>query len=94
MARQSKAASFIWHNMPFGMGRTLTPQEAYDVAAYVTSQPRPDSPGKEGDWPGGSAPADVPYTTNGHAAFLPPPVIQRTNPAGSLVPSPRSVRKR
>jgi thiosulfate dehydrogenase len=94
MARQSKAASFIWHNMPFGMGKTLTPQEAYDVAAFVTSQPRPDSPGKEGDWPGGGAPADVPYATNGHSAFLPPPVTSRANPAGSLVPLPRSVRQK
>jgi len=94
MARQSKAASFIWHNMPFGMGKTLTPQEAYDVAAYVTSQPRPDSPGKEGDWPGGGAPSDVPYSTKGHAAFLPPPVVHRANPAASLVPPPRSVRQR
>jgi thiosulfate dehydrogenase len=94
MARQSKAASFIWHNMPLGMGKTLTHQEAYDVAAYITSKPRPDSPGKEGDWPGGGAPADVPYATKGRAAFAPPPVLPRANPAGSLVPSPRSVRNK
>jgi thiosulfate dehydrogenase len=34
-----------------------------DVATYVTSQPRPDYPGKENDWPAGGAPPDVPYTT-------------------------------
>jgi thiosulfate dehydrogenase len=91
MARRSKAASFIWHNMPYGAGKTLSPQEAYDVAAYVTSQPRPDSPGKERDWPVGGAPADVPYPTRGHVAYLPPPVLTRANPAGAIVEVPRSV---
>ena len=94
MARQGKAASFIWHNMPFGMGKTLTHQEAWDVAAFITSQPRPDSPGKEGDWPVGGAPSDVPYATRGHEAFLPPPVIPRRAPAGAIVPPPRSVRQK
>jgi thiosulfate dehydrogenase len=36
-----------------------------DLAAYVTSQPRPDFPGKEKDWPEGGAPPDVPYRTLG-----------------------------
>jgi thiosulfate dehydrogenase len=92
MSRQSKAASFIWHNMPWGLGKTLTHQEAFDVAAYITSQPRPDSPGKELDWPGGGAPADVPYATKGHAPYLPPPVLPRSKPAGAVVPAPKSVR--
>lgn len=94
MARQGKAASFIWHNMPFGAGKTLTPQEAFDVAAYVVSQPRPDSPGKERDWPTGGAPADVPYATKGHPAYNPPPSIRRLNPDRALVappaPAPRA----
>lgn len=94
MARQSKAASFIWHNMPVGMGRTLTPQEAYDVAAYVTSKPRPDSPGKETDWPSGGAPDDVPYATQGHVAYLPPPLLPRANAAAAIVPPPRSIRQK
>lgn len=93
MSRQSKAAAFIWHNMPLGAARTLTPQEAWDVAAYVTSQPRPDSPGKEADWPSGGAPADVPYTTQSHVAYLPPPLLPRRNAAASLVPAPRSIRR-
>lgn len=92
MARREKAASFIWHNMPFGQGKTLTPQQAFDVASYIDSRPRPDSPGKEGDWPAGDAPADVPYATRGHAAYLPPPLIPRTNPQDALVPKPASVR--
>jgi thiosulfate dehydrogenase len=93
MARQGKAASFIWHNMPYGAGKTLTKQEAFDVAAYITSQPRPDSPGKENDWPLGGTPDDVPYATKGHAAFLPPPVITRANPERAIVPAPASVRR-
>ena len=94
MARQSRAASFIWHNMPLMLGKTLTHQESFDVAAFITSQPRPDSPGKEADWPGGGAPPDVPYATKGRQAYLPPPVLTRSYPAGALVPAPRSARQR
>ena len=94
MARQGKSASFIWHNMPFGLGKSLTPQDAYDVAAYITSMPRPDSPGKEGDWPTGGAPSDVPYTTKGHQAYLQPPLLPRANPQGAVVPAPPSVVRR
>ncbi len=39
-----KAASFILHNMPFGAVGTLTPQQAWDVAAWIDSQPRPQDP--------------------------------------------------
>ena len=92
MARRSKAASFIWHNMPLGAGKTLTPQEAFDVATYVTSQARPDSPGKEDDWPIGGAPKDVPYNTKGHVAFAPPRALPRGNREGAIVPTPQSVR--
>lgn len=63
MARLRTAASFIRHNMPFG-NATLTDQQAFDVAAYVNSRPRPDLPGKEHDWPRGDQPPDVPYETN------------------------------
>jgi len=61
MARVTVAASFIKSNMPRGLGWTLTDDEAVDVAAYVNSQPRPDFPGKQNDWPKGGKPADVPY---------------------------------
>lgn len=94
MARQGKAASFIWHNMPYLQGKSLTPQEAFDVAAYIVAQPRPDSPGKERDWPLGGTPADVPYATKGHPAYNPPPTLPRANPERTLVapptPAPRS----
>jgi len=36
-----KMASFVQYNMPQNAPRTLTPQEAYDVAAYINSKPRP-----------------------------------------------------
>jgi thiosulfate dehydrogenase len=62
MARVRTAASFIRHNMPFGDPR-LTDAQAFDVAAYINSRPRPDMPGKERDWPNGDAPPDVAYPT-------------------------------
>lgn len=61
MARFRTAAGFIRHNMPFDQPGTLTDQQALDVAAYVTSRPRPDLPGKEHDWPNGGAPEDAAY---------------------------------
>jgi thiosulfate dehydrogenase len=72
LARVERAASFIRHNMPFDSAGVLTNQQAYDVAAYIVSQSRPNSRGIEGDWPDGGAPSDVPYNTKGHAAFNPP----------------------
>jgi thiosulfate dehydrogenase len=92
MARQGKAASFIWHNMPYGQGKTLTQQEAFDVAAYVTAQSRLDSPGKEQDWPVGGTPDDVPYATKGHTAYDPPPLLRRLNPSQAIVASPAPAR--
>jgi thiosulfate dehydrogenase len=92
MARVERAASFIRHNMPFDRPGTLTDQESYDVAAYITGMTRPDSPGKETDWPTGGAPADVPYDTKGHKAYRPPKVLPRTtNPAAAIVAAPASV---
>jgi thiosulfate dehydrogenase len=79
--------------MPQTAPGTLTPQEAFDLSAYINSHPRPDSPGKELDWPMGGAPKDVPYDTKGHPAFSPPPLIKRANPAGSLVPNPPVVSR-
>lgn len=61
MARVSVAASFIKANMPRGRGWSITDEEAFDVAAYIDSQPRPDFPKKVQDWPQGGKPADVPY---------------------------------
>ncbi len=66
MGRVGSAAKFIHQLMPRDRPGILTPQQAYDVAAYITSQPRPDLPGKEKDWPLGGAPADVPYRVRAH----------------------------
>jgi thiosulfate dehydrogenase len=63
MARLRTAASFIRHNMPYDLPGTLTDQQAFDVAAYINSQSRPDLAGKENDWPNGDAPPDVAYPT-------------------------------
>ena len=89
MAREERAASFIWHNMPQSAPGTLTPQQAFDLSAFINAHPRPDSPGKESDWPTGGAPRDVPYDTHGHEAFKPPrQLLTRANPQGALVPKP------
>jgi len=63
MARVRTAASFVRDNMPFDQPGTLTDQQAFDVAAFVVAQPRPDFPGKQFDWPHGDPPPDVAYPT-------------------------------
>jgi thiosulfate dehydrogenase len=63
MARLNTAAAFIRWNMPFDRPGTLTDQQAYDVSAFILSHPRPDTPGKERDWPNGDAPEDAAYRT-------------------------------
>jgi thiosulfate dehydrogenase len=94
MARPERAASFIRHNMPFDRPGSLSDQQAFDVAAFITAQARPDSPGKASDWPNGGAPADVPYDTKGHTAAHTPPLLPRTtNPAAAIVAAPQSVRR-
>jgi thiosulfate dehydrogenase len=62
MARLRTAASFIKHNMPLD-NASLTDQQAFDVAAYINGQRRPDFARKAQDWPKGDAPPDVPYRT-------------------------------
>ena len=44
MSKISTAAAFVHANMPYGDGRRLTLQEAWDVAAYLDSYPRPQDP--------------------------------------------------
>ncbi|HJU64216.1 MAG TPA: c-type cytochrome, partial [Gemmatimonadaceae bacterium] len=64
MARVRTAAAFIKQAMPFDRPGSLTDQQAFDVAAYVNSQSRPDYRGKEKDWPHGDPPPDVAYPTD------------------------------
>ena len=65
MNRLLTAAAFIRGNMPFGAtyeSPILTEDEAYDVAAFIDSKPRPDKPGKELDYPKkGAKPVDKSY---------------------------------
>jgi thiosulfate dehydrogenase len=63
MARVRTAAGFIKELMPQNTPRTLTAQEAYDLATYINTRPRPDFRGKEADWPHGDPPPDVAYPT-------------------------------
>ena len=44
MHRVNTAAGFIFANMPLGQPFSLTPQEAWDVAAYINSHERPADP--------------------------------------------------
>ncbi len=44
MGSIKNAAEFIHANMPFGAVGTLTPQQAWDVAAYIDSHNRPQDP--------------------------------------------------
>lgn len=89
MAREERAAAFIRRAMPFDRPNTLSDQDAYDLAAYIDSRPRPDLPDKARDWPGGEAPYDVPYATHGHAAYRAPAVIPRRGETASMiVPAP------
>lgn len=41
MNKPAKMAAFVIHNMPQNHPNLLTPQQAYDVSAYIHSMPRP-----------------------------------------------------
>lgn len=64
MARVRTAATFIKHWMPQDSAGVLTAQEAFDVATFIDTRPRPDFKGKERDWPRGDPPPDVAYATD------------------------------
>jgi thiosulfate dehydrogenase len=61
MARLNTAAAFVKANMPFGQGGSLSDQDAFDVAAFFTRQPRPDFAHNSEDWPKGGKPDDARY---------------------------------
>ena len=73
MARVNSAARFIHKLMPRDRPGTLTAQQAFDVATYVNTRPRPDFKGKENDWPRGGAPPDVAYPTKAARGKAPKP---------------------
>lgn len=61
MARLHTAAGFVKKNMPLGQGNSLTDEEAWNVAAYFTTQSRPDFKKKLNDWIKGDKPNDARY---------------------------------
>ena len=72
MSRIGMLASFAHQLMPLDKPGSLTPQQYYDVAAYVNSRPRPDFPGRAKDFPGGNAPGDLGYPVKRGAGNLAP----------------------
>jgi len=46
MSKVKNAAAFVHANMPLGKGNSLSEQEAWDVAQYLDSKPRPPDPRK------------------------------------------------
>lgn len=50
MYRLIKAAQYIKHNMP-QFDATLSDEEAFDVASYINTQPRPVKSNREADFP-------------------------------------------
>ena len=61
MANIITAASFIHALMPIDRAQQLTEQQAFDVATYINTRPRPDFPAKSHDWPKGGKPAGADY---------------------------------
>jgi thiosulfate dehydrogenase len=65
MARLITAANFLHFNMPHGvdyLNPQLSPEQAWDIAAYVISQPRPHKAGLDKDFPDPlEKPVDTPY---------------------------------
>ncbi len=65
MHRIITAANFIRANMPYGTtfeSPVLTEEEAFDVAAYINTQPRPHRSGLDRDYPDrGRKPVDAPF---------------------------------
>ena len=70
MARINTAASFIHALMPIDRVQRLNAQQAFDVASYINTRPRPDFPAKMRDWPRGGKPDDAEYHV------LPPTIPQ------------------
>lgn len=65
MARTITAARFVHANMPLGTtfaAPQISTEDAYDIMAFVNSQPRPHRAGLEGDYPDRSKkPVDAAY---------------------------------
>ena len=60
-ARVYTLAGIIRYTMPYLNPGSLTDEEAQQVAAFITSKPRPVYPFKDRDYPGSNVPADAVY---------------------------------
>ena len=96
MHRLMASASFIHANMPFGTHYDqpeLSAEDAWDVAAYINSQPRPHRDRLDADYPDRSRkPADAPFPPfldkfppeqHQFGPFQPILDAQKTNPAAA-----------
>lgn len=89
MHRLITAARYIKANMPFGMP-TLSRDQAFDVAAFINSQPRPHRPGLDQDYPDRSKkPVDAPFgpwndgfSAQQHQYGPYPPMLKGKKPSG------------
>jgi thiosulfate dehydrogenase len=61
MANIIVAASFIHALMPIDRPGQLTEQQAFDIATYVNTRPRPSFAAKSRDWPHGGKPIGADY---------------------------------
>jgi len=61
MANIITAASFIHAVMPIDRAQQLTEQQAFDVATYINTRPRPNFARKIHDWPKGGKPPGADY---------------------------------
>jgi thiosulfate dehydrogenase len=64
-ARVYTLAGIIRYSMPYLNPGSLTDEEAQQVAAFITSKPRPAFPFKNRDYPGSKVPADAVYYSTG-----------------------------
>jgi thiosulfate dehydrogenase len=60
-ARTYTLAGIIRYSMPYLNPGSLTDEQAQQVAAFITSKPRPVYPFKDRDYPSGKIPADAVY---------------------------------
>jgi thiosulfate dehydrogenase len=62
MANIITAAAFIHAAMPYDRSVRLTEQQAFDVATYINTRPRPDFAARIHDWPKGGKPPGAEYS--------------------------------
>ncbi len=91
--RLSRFAGYVKNNMPQGVtweNPQLTDEEAWDVAAYVNSQQRPDRD-LSADWPNiAGKPVDHPF---GPFADSIPEVQHKFGPFGPIAEAKKAIRK-